>query len=249
MEKVIKLLAPRNRPGVIARVLLFTAALSLANMVFAVTIAPLLPDGAIVYNVARAVFVAVPLLWLLFAVMLYQVRLQHRLSFLSCKDSLTGLNNRRTFFDLASQRNQQCKTAILLMLDADHFKQINDTYGHPAGDTCLKAIAYTLQRNLRTDDVIGRIGGEEFAILLANTTPDIARVISERLVIPIPFRAGPAHLTVTLSIGAVVTSPDTPLDVLFSLADRALYQAKSEGRARVVFAEPVFDTTRILWAM
>jgi FOG: GGDEF domain len=67
----------------------------------------------------------------------------------------------------------------------------------------------------------------------------------ERLTKPIPFRVGPAHLTVTLSIGAVITSPQTPLEVSLSLADKALYQAKSEGRARVVFAEPVFDSSQI----
>ena len=245
MEKLIKLLAPRNRLGVVMRVLLFTAALSLANMVFAVTIAPILPDVPFVYNIARAVFVAIPLLWLLFGVMLYQAKLQRRLSFMSRKDWLTEMNNRRTFFDLASMRSRQCKTGILLMLDADHFKQINDTYGHQAGDICLKAISYTLSRNLRLGDVSGRIGGEEFAILLADTKPDHARVIGERLTKPIPFRVGPAHLTVTLSIGAVITSPQTPLEVSLSLADKALYQAKSEGRARVVFAEPVFDSSQI----
>ena len=245
MEKLIKLLAPRNRLGVVMRVLLFTAALSLANMAFAVTIAPILPDVPFVYNIARAVFVAMPLLWLLFGVMLYQAKLQRRLSFMSRKDWLTGMNNRRTFFDLASMRSRQCKTGILLMLDADHFKQINDTYGHQAGDICLKAISYTLSRNLRLGDVSGRIGGEEFAILLADTKPDHARVIGERLTKPIPFRVGPAHLTVTLSIGAVITSPQTPLEVSLSRADKALYQAKSEGRARVVFAEPVFDSSQI----
>lgn len=249
MEKIINLLAPRNRLGLVLRVVLFTIAIGLANMVFAVTIVPRLPDVPLVYDLTRALVVGVPFLWLFFAVMLHQVRLQRRLSFLSCRDWLTGLNNRRTFFDLATLRTQQCKTGILLMLDADHFKQINDTYGHQAGDSCLKAIAYMLNRNLRTGDISGRIGGEEFAILLADTTPDHARVISERLAKPIPFRAGPAHLTVTLSIGAVVATPDTPLDVLFSLADRALYQAKSEGRARVVFAEPVFDTTQIRLAV
>jgi len=152
-------LRPRSRLGVVTRVLLFTAALSLANIVFSVNIAPLLPDVPFVYNIARAVFVAMPLLWLLFGVMLYQAKLQRRLSFMSRKDWLTGMNNRRTFFDLASMRSQQCKTGILLMLDADHFKQINDTYGHQAGDICLKAISYTLSRNLRLGDVSGRIGG------------------------------------------------------------------------------------------
>ncbi|WP_322890412.1 MULTISPECIES: GGDEF domain-containing protein [unclassified Yoonia] len=241
----MRLLEPRSRRGVVVRVLFFVAVISLANILFATLIGPLLPGKPVLYQIAKSAFVGGPLLWFFFVVMLYQVRLQRHLSLLSRKDWLTGLNNRRTFLDLASKRHKDYKSDILLMLDADNFKQINDTYGHQAGDTCLKAIAYMLKRNLREEDVSGRIGGEEFAILLANSTPDQARVIAERLIKPIPFRAGPAHLTVTLSIGAVVTSPDRPLEQLFSLADKALYQAKSEGRARVIFAGPELGTPRM----
>ncbi|WP_019953453.1 GGDEF domain-containing protein [Yoonia vestfoldensis] len=233
----MRLLEPRSRLGIVVRVLFFTVLLALANILFATIAGPLLPGKPLLYQIAKAVFIGAPFLWFFFVVMLYQVRLQRHLSHLSRKDWLTGLNNRRTFFDLAGKRNKEHKAGILLMLDADNFKQINDTHGHHAGDTCLKAIAYMLNRNLREEDVIGRIGGEEFAILLANSSPEQARVISERLIRPIPFRAGPAHLTVTLSIGAVVTSPDTPLEALFIHADRALYQAKSEGRARMIFAQ------------
>ncbi len=238
MERIMQILEPRSLQGIAIRVVAFSAGIALVNVFFAWFIGPHLPDNRLVYQIANATVVGAPFLWFFFAVMMYQVRLQRRLSLLSRKDGLTGLNNRRTFLELADRRKNQVDVGILLLLDADHFKAINDTYGHQAGDTCLKSIAYMLKRNLRAQDVIGRIGGEEFAILLANTTADQAHVIAERLTHPIPFQAGPdnLHLTVTLSVGAVVTAPQTPLDALFMLADRALYQAKSEGRARVIFA-------------
>lgn len=245
MKHLMRLIEPSSWRGIVLRVLFFVAVLSLANILFATLIGPMLPGEPILYQITNSVFVGGPFLFFFFVAMLYQVRLQRHLSVLSRKDWLTGMNNRRTFLDLASKRNKEYKTCILLMLDADNFKQINDTYGHQAGDTCLKAIAYMLKRNLREDDVSGRIGGEEFAILLANSNADQARVIAERLIKPIPFRVGPAHLTITLSIGAVVASPDSPLEHLLSLADRALYQAKSEGRARVVFAGPDMAAPRM----
>lgn len=249
MERLMRLLEPRSRQGVIARVLFFITTLAAANVLFGMTVGQVLPDNALVYQTVNATIVGGPFLWFFFVVMLYQVRLQRRLSLLSRKDGLTGLNNRRTFLDIAGKRNREYRSGILLLLDADHFKRINDTYGHQAGDDCLKSIAYMLQRNLREEDVIGRIGGEEFAILLANSSPEQARVIAERLTRPIPFRAGPAHLTITLSIGAVVTSPDTPIEALFIHADRALYQAKAEGRARVIFAPPPCGDDRMLQAV
>jgi diguanylate cyclase (GGDEF)-like protein len=249
MEWFMRLLEPRSRRDVITRVLFFIAILAVANFLFATAFGPMLSANILVYQLVNAIVVGGPFFCFFLLVMLYQVRLQRKLSLLSRKDWLTGLNNRRAFLDVAGKRNREYRSGILLLLDADHFKQINDTYGHVAGDDCLRSIAYMLKRNLRDEDVIGRIGGEEFAILLANSSPDQARVISERLIKPIPFRAGPAHLTITLSIGAVVTSPDTPLESLFTHADRALYQAKSEGRARVVFAQPPTDTDRMLRAI
>ena len=238
MERIMQILEPRSLPAVALRVVFFIACIAGANILFAWYIGPYLPDSRLFYQFANAAFVGTPFLWFFFVVMMYQVRLQRRLSLLSRKDGLTGLNNRRTFFELAEKRKQQAQVGILLLLDADHFKAINDRHGHQAGDNCLKSIAYMLKRNLRTQDVIGRIGGEEFAVLLANATQEQAQAIAQRLTGPIPFQAGQdgPPLSVTLSVGAVVTEPQTPLDTLFARADRALYQAKTEGRARVIFA-------------
>lgn len=237
MERIMKVLAPHGGRGVILRVLCFVAMIAATNVAFALLVGPHIPQSLVLYQLISGSVVATPFTWFFFSVMLFQVRLQRRLSRLSRIDGLTGLNNRSTFLDLAARRNAQSPRCILLLLDADHFKQINDTYGHQAGDNCLQSIAYMLKRNLRDGDVTGRIGGEEFAILMANATMAQAQVIAERLTRPIPFRAGPAnqHLTVTLSVGAVATTPDQPLATFLAEADRALYQAKAEGRARVIF--------------
>ncbi|WP_322894513.1 MULTISPECIES: GGDEF domain-containing protein [unclassified Yoonia] len=247
----MQILAPQDVCGIFSRVLFFTAVIAAANVAFAWAAGPYLPSNRLLYQLINAAIVGTPFIGVFFVVMMFQVRLQRRLCHLSRKDGLTGLNNRDTFFDLAAKCNKRYQTGILLLLDADHFKQINDTYGHQAGDNCLKSIAYMLQRNLRDEDVTGRIGGEEFAILLANASVEQAHFIAERLTRPIPFRGGPEnqHLTVTLSVGAVVTSPDQPLDLLFAQADRALYQAKSEGRARIVFANDLAPTAKLQMAL
>lgn len=237
MKFLMQILEPRSAGGIILRALFFVGLITLFDLAFVRVVGLPAEQADWAYFMIHATFVGGPFVVFFFVVMMFQVRLQRQLSLSSRKDWLTGLNNRRTFFDLAERRHQQFRTGVLLLLDADNFKQINDSYGHQAGDNCLKSIAYMLQRNLRTGDVIGRIGGEEFAILLADTALDQARIIGERLTRPIPFQAGPdnLHLTVTLSVGAALTRPDTPLDRLFLDADRALYQAKAQGRARLVF--------------
>lgn len=236
MDTVMRWLAPKSRLGFVGRFLLLIAIVSVANGVFG----RLYDDHDLhhpAYYVAHALFVDGPLIIFFLTVTVFQVRLQRKLSRLSRKDGLTALNNRRTFFAEVDDLRPAAANGILLLLDADRFKAINDTYGHQAGDDCLRSIAYTLRRNVRRTDVIGRIGGEEFAIYLHNTTLAQARVIGERLTKPIPFSAGPAHphATVTLSIGAVEAPPTVSFDELFGLADNALYQAKQKGRARMVF--------------
>lgn len=157
-----------------------------------------------------------------------------------CKDGLTDLNNRRTFLQLAQKRLDGGNAGVLILFDADHFKRINDKWGHAVGDRCLIEIAYRLKWNLRPSDVAGRIGGEEFAVLLSNATLHEARVIGWRIGQPIPFRAvdnGP-HLSVALSMGAAEIAPGIALDTHLIRADEALYLAKSKERARMVVWEP-----------
>ena len=183
-----------------------------------------------------ALFVGGPWVSLFFLIASYQIRLQKKLSVLSRKDGLTGLNNRRTFFEMTNRRNHSKSGGVLLMIDADNFKTINDTYGHAAGDECLKSIAYRVNRNLRETDVAGRIGGEEFAVFLTGANLAQARVIAERLLTPIAFSSPVTEecLTVTLSIGGIEAQRKNTLDQLLMGADEALYHAKSSGKAQLV---------------
>ncbi|WP_234417023.1 GGDEF domain-containing protein [Loktanella sp. Alg231-35] len=196
--------------------------------------------GSVRYHILHAMFVSGPLVTFFLAVTYFQIQLQKKLWRLSREDGLTGLNNRRSFFDQTAIARAAKKEGVLMMLDADRFKAINDTYGHQAGDECLKTIAYTIKRNVRQADVVGRIGGEEFAIYLHDTSIRQARAIGERLVKPISFRTHATEpLSVTLSIGVATTCAECSIDDIFGYADHALYQAKQAGRARMV----IFDET------
>ena len=235
MDKVMRILEPRSAVAVVVRVIAFIGLVALANVGFA----HLYPNHAHhdpLYYIAHAIVVGGPFIGFFFIVMMFQVRLQRRLSYLSRKDGLTGLNNRNTFMDLAERRHRAALTGILLLLDADHFKRINDEHGHQTGDKCLQSIAHTLKRCLREKDVVGRIGGEEFSIYLSNTTLPHARAIAERFTQPISFRSAidGRPLTVTLSVGAIETEPEMTMSDMLGLADQGLYHAKATGRAKMV---------------
>ena len=165
---------------------------------------------------------------------------QAQLLELATTDSLTGLRNRRYFMHRAGEEFERARRyrlpLALLMLDADHFKAINDRYGHPIGDQVLQALARRGQELLRDVDLFARIGGEEFAILLPQTDLDAARVVAERLRqqianMPIATDQGPLSLTISLGLtgcdDAVVD-----FDALLRRADAALYRAKQNGRNR-----------------
>lgn len=244
----MRLLAPKGWIGFAVRLFVLVGFVAAANITFARVFDD--PDHhnqhSPVYYIAHAAFVGGPLIAFFLAVCVYQLRLQRKLWRLSRKDGLTGLNNRRTFFDLVEKARKVERAGVLLMLDADWFKKINDTYGHQAGDRCLKSIAYTLRRNLRQGDILGRVGGEEFAIYLRGAAISQARVIGERLTKPICFDTETTqHLTITLSIGAVVASPTISIDALFANADAALYDAKQAGRATYVLWNPKEETDDI----
>lgn len=166
---------------------------------------------------------------------------------LAMTDALTGLYNRRAFMELAEK---ECTFAErntlplgLMMIDVDHFKSINDHYGHAAGDVALASVARILASRLRRQDTIGRYGGEEFCVLLPSTDRSGAASVGEALRRAIERAAlslAKQSISVTVSIG-ITTYPaqgrsTTPhlLDSLFEKADAALYQAKREGRNRVV---------------
>lgn len=234
MDRIMGRLAPRSAFGFVARLLFLVSIVLTSNILFAIA-ANEYHAHSLSYYFAHAAIVGGPLIVFFLAVCSFQIRLQRKLWRLSCTDSLTGLNNRRTFFEICETAHRGHRNGVLLMLDADFFKKINDTYGHQTGDKCLQTIAYVLKRNIRQSDVVGRIGGEEFAIFLKETSVQQARVIGERLTKPIAFQSeSHRHLTVTLSIGAVSSHTEATFDQLFGLADSALYRAKVGGRARMV---------------
>lgn len=157
-------------------------------------------------------------------------------------DHLTGFNNRGHFMQQAEHELTRVVRyggeLSIFMLDVDHFKKINDTYGHKVGDIVLQKLATVCQDTLRVVDIIGRVGGEEFAILLPETNEEEAIRVAERLREAIADAKVPLGnglpLSVTVSIGiASLTSKDDNIDVLLNLADKALYAAKHAGRNRV----------------
>jgi len=160
-------------------------------------------------------------------------------------DYLTGLNNRGHFMEQAekelSRSQRYAKEMAIFMMDIDFFKKINDSHGHKVGDIVLKKLAEVCRHTLREVDIIGRVGGEEFAILLPETNRAEALEVAERLRLAVadskvPMRDGlPVQYTVSIGVSSVV-SPDDNIDMLLSRADKALYQAKQTGRNRVCAA-------------
>jgi diguanylate cyclase (GGDEF)-like protein len=159
-------------------------------------------------------------------------------------DSKTGLHTVTWWREIAERTMSRHESVALLMLDLDHFKKVNDTYGHMAGDHVLRAVAEVVRAEIRGQDIAGRWGGEEFVVLLANVDADELRTVAERvrhrvrsLVIPIPATNGPVR-NPTISIGGALSTDTRPaqLDELLIAADTALYQAKDLGRDRVEVA-------------
>lgn len=159
---------------------------------------------------------------------------------LSQRDGLTGLANARHFqLAIGRELDRVARTgegAALLLIDVDHFKLVNDTYGHLAGDKALRVVAEAIAHCVRPMDVVARTGGEEFAVILPNSTPALARVAAERLRARVAATtieiADGTTLRVTISIGGAAVQPwerVTP-ERLFDLADGHLYAAKHQGR-------------------
>lgn len=166
---------------------------------------------------------------------------QDRLELLEATDSMTGVTSRRAFMELAERECSRARRYMhplaILMLDIDHFKQVNDRHGHPAGDMVLRDCASAWKAVLREQDLLGRVGGEEFCVLLPETAIDSARHAAERLreaVSHLKFSSAKGEFSVTVSIGLTMfLSSDTGLAASLERADRALYRAKEQSRNRV----------------
>lgn len=183
---------------------------------------------------------------------------QRQLRVLANIDMLTQVPNRRYFNDLASQSLQLNAAAesTLMVFDLDHFKDINDTQGHAAGDDALRLVARSARETLRARDVLGRLGGDEFIVLLPETTVADALHVADRIVLHVDAQRppGPGSAGLSLSFGVVQMLADEALDRAVRRADQALEEAKRQGRSRAVAAgenaggEPVFTETRPLGA-
>ena len=159
-------------------------------------------------------------------------------------DSLTGVANRRQLTIATEKELSRVRryghSFSMLLLDIDHFKQVNDTYGHPVGDRVIVTMTDTIQSLLRRGDSLGRLGGEEFVVLLPHTNSDKALLVAERIrqrVAQIAITVPEATIYITVSIGvATYLESDRSIDNILKRADDALYEAKNQGRDRVVLS-------------
>ncbi|MGN5118856.1 sensor domain-containing diguanylate cyclase [Aeromonas sp. 55A] len=173
-------------------------------------------------------------------------QLKEQLHQQSVRDGLTGLYNRRFFFELCEKNlsldMRHHLASVLIVLDVDQFKCINDRFGHPLGDSALVHLGRVMQSVLRSEDVLARIGGDEFAILLPNTTLSAAASLAERLRLqvmqsPLPLPDGD-KLVITISAGLVENGEGELMESLYARADQMLYQAKQSGRNCVACKTP-----------
>ncbi|MEJ0077881.1 MAG: diguanylate cyclase [Alphaproteobacteria bacterium] len=171
--------------------------------------------------------------------------MQRELVRLASVDSLTGLHNRRVFFELAEQANARRGALTAIMLDIDHFKRVNDLYGHDVGDQAIAAVAKVAAAE---DAIVGRLGGEEFAMLLRGRSLAQGASLAEDLrgrIAALRFETANGLMTLTCSFGVSERRAGDSVDDLLKRADVALYAAKTSGRNRVVTADAGVATAAI----
>ena len=156
----------------------------------------------------------------------------------SRRDHMTGMLNRETFLAQMGGLNRKSDKGVLLITDADHFKRINDSYGHLDGDKALLMISKAIESAVRDGDMAGRIGGEEFAVFLSGADIDEAEIVAERMrtaVEALQFRTSCGALVpLTISTGGALIGRDNSVSELMRSADQCLYEAKRSGRNRVI---------------
>ena len=169
---------------------------------------------------------------------------QKELTRLAMTDQLTGLYNRHSLFDIGPKYLSNAirhKFAVsLLVIDLDHFKNVNDTHGHGVGDNVLKSVGQVLNDSCRSEDLVARYGGEEFVMILTHCDLDFAAKKAENIRLAIE-KSKPNDLTITASIGAAALNISDSFETLFEKADKAVYEAKDTGRNKVVVHPDRFD--------
>ncbi len=196
------------------------------------------------------IFFAAPLLVIIFAItyyVLHRWRLrEEEVQFLSTTDSLTGLLNRRSIMERLEHAKEisekTCQPLAVIMVDLDHFKQINDTWGHSIGDCALQSAANALKSTIRQHDFVGRYGGEEFLVILPGLEAEQAQILAERIRIAVADTKVDVNPQVTLGVTASLgmcccgLGRKLSLEDLIKQADMALYKAKHDGRDKLVVA-------------
>jgi diguanylate cyclase len=203
------------------------------------TLSPDALSRSVLVDLLLPAILAGPLLFLLLSKM-RQLAIAHRdMSVIASTDSLTRVLNRGAFTMMVdaylteAKKEASLRSGSLLVVDADHFKRINDTLGHQQGDAALQMIAATIRSSVR---VVGRIGGEEFGIFLPGANQQQAAAVAEKIrasIAQIEFPPGGANKSLSVSVGGAIFADETSFDELFLTADKCLYAAKSGGRNRV----------------
>ncbi len=238
-------LSAEEQSAVVKRVVWVSLAAVVASIVITVCISYLVssapPDalGLLIATIAPAIIA--PCAGYSTIALSYRLRLANeRLRALSETDPLTNTLNRRKFMDVAERElalaERHCYPTSVVIVDFDDFKQVNDKYGHAAGDTALVQTIEVMKSVIRESDVLARFGGEEFILLLPHTAGQGAQSLANRIlerVAQTPLKFEETSLTITLSAGSVTCETSrTPLDVLMSRADELLYESKQAGRNR-----------------
>jgi len=247
-----KLLAKIGRLGTVIIVILIAVVASLAATMAAVTLLNARGYGlhteiATMLAAGITLLVAPPIGWYLVDLLFRVHRVEQEMRALASYDSLTGLPSRHAFFDNAKNyvslaRREQNPFSVMI-IDLDHFKSINDSHGHPAGDAVLKLFANVVNSVARRSDIIGRLGGEEFAIVLPSTNTSEALEFSGRLhhavsQAVLKYKGSAIRYTASIGLSEFDTDSEDSLDDLLARADLALYQAKQSGRNQTATFNP-----------
>ncbi len=249
---MIRLLARLGRLNTVVIITLIAAAASVAVTAAGVMLLDrygfdIRMPVAIAFAAGVALVVAPPIFWVIVGLTLRIYRIEEDMRKLASYDSLTGLLSRHAFFEAAgshgSLARREHSVFSVMLIDLDHFKAINDQYGHPAGDAVLRLFADVVNSVTRRSDIVGRLGGEEFALLLPSTDAAEAMEFSERLHGAIDKAVlkhdhALIHYTVSIGLATSGSNADDDIDELLARADLALYQAKRNGRNQTALFNP-----------
>lgn len=231
-----------SRPKSAAEVWRNTFFASLFSVAVTVTLVPLTFDlenlvSDLIKCAAIALLCSVPVSWLMGNEMRKNEELTKVLRDLVNRDRLTDAATRDYFFE--QMESDPNRFGVSLMIDIDHFKAVNDTYGHLVGDKVIRSVAEALRRTVRDEDIVCRFGGEEFVVFLANHKPELGVEVAERMRVAIEkevVRIQETAISVTVSIGGSLKDAMTDINDAIKVADDALYRAKAGGRNQTIFA-------------